>query len=103
LQKNLNTSLGNINLTITTYMVSSLIQPMAIAYTYFKVFQAAAPTFVGGISDRFGRRPAYFICFTIYLIANTGLALQKKTTLRSSCSAESKTAAALVQFLFPMA
>ncbi|PMD30085.1 MFS general substrate transporter, partial [Hyaloscypha variabilis F] len=60
LAKDLNTSLGNINLTITTYMV----------------FQAVAPTFVGGISDRFGRRPAYFICFVIYIIANTGLALQ---------------------------
>ncbi|KAE8446422.1 hypothetical protein EG329_012027 [Mollisiaceae sp. DMI_Dod_QoI] len=56
----LNTSLQNINLSITTYMI----------------FQAIAPTFVGGISDRYGRRPAYFMCFVIYIAANTGLALQ---------------------------
>ncbi|CZR52695.1 related to dityrosine transporter [Phialocephala subalpina] len=60
LAKALNTSLQNINLSITTYMI----------------FQALAPTFVGGISDRYGRRPAYFLCFVIYIAANTGLALQ---------------------------
>ncbi|KAF2664798.1 MFS general substrate transporter, partial [Microthyrium microscopicum] len=60
LAKDLNTSLTNISLTITTYMI----------------FQGLAPTIIGGISDRFGRRPAYIICFTIYLAANIGLALQ---------------------------
>ncbi|MCJ1414634.1 hypothetical protein MMC32_000961 [Xylographa parallela] len=56
----LHTTLANINLTITTYMI----------------FQGLAPTIVGGISDRYGRRPAYLICFTVYIGANIGLALQ---------------------------
>ncbi|KAN0087379.1 Major facilitator superfamily domain containing protein [Elaphomyces granulatus] len=60
LARDLNTSLTNINLTITTYMI----------------FQGVAPTIVGGISDRMGRRPAYFISFTLFIAANVGLALQ---------------------------
>ena len=31
---------------------------------------------IAGFSDKAGRRPAYFICFTIYIIANLALALQ---------------------------
>lgn len=31
---------------------------------------------IAGFSDKVGRRPAYIICFTIYIIANLGLALQ---------------------------
>lgn len=42
----------------------------------FKIFQGLAPTFVGGFSDSAGRRPAFLICFIIYMIANIGLALQ---------------------------
>jgi MFS family permease len=34
------------------------------------------PTIVGSISDVAGRRPAYLICFTIYIAANIGLSLQ---------------------------
>ncbi|KAI9744930.1 MAG: hypothetical protein M1818_001856 [Claussenomyces sp. TS43310] len=60
LAADLNTSVSKINLTITTYMI----------------FQAVAPTFVGGFSDRWGRRPAYLFCFVVYIAANTGLALQ---------------------------
>ncbi|KAJ5096681.1 major facilitator superfamily transporter [Penicillium angulare] len=61
LAKDLNTSLTNISLTITTYMI----------------FQGISPTIVGGFSDRYGRRPAYLLCFTVYIAANIGLALQK--------------------------
>ncbi|KAL2210605.1 MFS general substrate transporter [Sarocladium strictum] len=60
LAHDLHTSLTNISLTITTYMV----------------FQGIAPTIVGGFSDRVGRRPAYFLSFTIFMAANIGLALQ---------------------------
>jgi multidrug resistance protein len=35
-----------------------------------------APTFIGSISDKNGRRPAYMICFVIYRGANIGLTLQ---------------------------
>lgn len=79
LAKDLNTSLANINLTITTYMVRLPLLPnsMTSAYHSLQIFQALAPTIVGGISDRHGRRLAYFICFGVYIVANTGLALQK--------------------------
>jgi multidrug resistance protein len=38
--------------------------------------QGVAPMLIAGFSDTAGRRPAYIICFTIYLAANLGLALQ---------------------------
>ncbi|KAI0021603.1 chloramphenicol resistance protein [Xylariomycetidae sp. FL0641] len=59
--ESLDQSIGNINLTITTYMV----------------FQALAPTVFGDFGDIAGRRPAFIIAFIIYLGANIGLALQK--------------------------
>lgn len=38
--------------------------------------QGVAPMMIAGFSDSMGRRPAYIICFTIYLAANLGLGLQ---------------------------
>ncbi|EED19856.1 MFS transporter, putative [Talaromyces stipitatus ATCC 10500] len=40
------------------------------------IFQGIAPSFIGNFSDIHGRRPAYLICFTIYLAANIGLEIQ---------------------------
>ncbi|KAE8387453.1 major facilitator superfamily domain-containing protein [Aspergillus alliaceus] len=60
LADHLNVSATEINLSITVYMI----------------FQALAPTLVGNYSDNRGRRPALLICFTIYIGANIGLALQ---------------------------
>ncbi|KAK3192645.1 hypothetical protein K4F52_001444 [Lecanicillium sp. MT-2017a] len=57
--KDLHVSSSKINLTITTYMI----------------FQGITPMFVGSFADAGGRRPAYIICFTVYLAANIGLAL----------------------------
>jgi len=54
------TSIGHINLTITTYMI----------------LQGLAPTIMGTFGDTTGRRPAYILTFTIYLGANIGLAVQ---------------------------
>jgi len=54
------TSIGKINLTITTYMI----------------FQGLAPTIFGNLGDSTGRRPAYIIAFSIYSAANIGLATQ---------------------------
>jgi len=48
-----------INLTLTTYMI----------------MQGLAPTIIGDMADMLGRRPAYIICFVIYIGANIGLAL----------------------------
>lgn len=56
----LHQSSANINLTVTTYLI----------------IQGLAPMMIAGFSDKAGRRPAYFICFTIYIIANLGLGLQ---------------------------
>lgn len=42
----------------------------------YQILQGIAPMFVAGFSDTAGRRPAYMICFTIYLAANLGLGLQ---------------------------
>lgn len=61
LARELNVSIGVINLTITSYLV----------------FQGLAPTFFGDLGDMLGRRPAYIACFIIYIGANIGLALQR--------------------------
>ncbi|KAL4972609.1 MFS general substrate transporter [Aspergillus desertorum] len=58
--KALGVSTTKVNLTVTTYLV----------------LQGIAPMLIAGFSDTAGRRPAYIICFTIYLAANLGLGLQ---------------------------
>ncbi len=35
-----------------------------------------APAFIGEFADAAGRRPAYIVCFLVYIAANIGLALQ---------------------------
>ncbi|KAI1057074.1 hypothetical protein LB507_002467 [Fusarium sp. FIESC RH6] len=55
----LNVTTSQINLTVTTYMI----------------FQGITPMFIGSLADSGGRRPAYVVCFTIYIAANIGLAL----------------------------
>ncbi|KHN95025.1 Major facilitator superfamily domain, general substrate transporter [Metarhizium album ARSEF 1941] len=59
LSRDLNVTNTQINLTITTYMI----------------FQGITPTFIGSFADSGGRRPAYILCFIIYIAANIGLAL----------------------------
>ncbi|KAE8384367.1 citrate synthase [Aspergillus alliaceus] len=56
----LNVTSSQINLTITTYMIC----------------QAIAPTLTGSFADQAGRRPAYILCFLIYIASNIALALQ---------------------------
>ncbi|KAH1556013.1 hypothetical protein KXX57_002011 [Aspergillus fumigatus] len=56
----LQVSITKINLTVTTYLL----------------LQGASPMLIAGFSDKVGRRPAYIICFTIYIAANIGLSLQ---------------------------
>ena len=52
-------SVSKINLTVTTYLI----------------FQGITPMFIGSFADRMGRRPAYIICFVVYIAANIGLAV----------------------------
>ncbi|KAK3934746.1 putative major facilitator superfamily transporter protein [Diplogelasinospora grovesii] len=76
---------SQINLTVTTYMI----------------FQGVTPMFIGGLADSAGRRPAYVICFVIYIAANIGLALSKSyasvMVVRCLQSAGSSTTVALCQ------
>ncbi|KAJ5354391.1 uncharacterized protein N7496_012824 [Penicillium cataractarum] len=58
--KDLGVSPSQINLTITTYMIC----------------QGLAPIFTGSLADQAGRRPAYIICFVLYIVGNIALALQ---------------------------
>lgn len=60
--KEFNVSASQINLTVTTYMV----------------FQGIAPMFFGGFADTAGRRPAFVLCFVIYILANEGVAVCTK-------------------------
>lgn len=60
LARDLHVSNSLINLTLTSYMI----------------FQGLAPAFVGSLADSMGRRPAYTLCFVIYIAANIGLAVQ---------------------------
>ncbi|KAI4865873.1 MFS general substrate transporter [Hypoxylon rubiginosum] len=60
LARDLDISTSLINLTVTTYLV----------------LQGVAPSFIGNLSDVYGRRPAYMICCIVYLAANIGLAVQ---------------------------
>ncbi|OJJ46042.1 hypothetical protein ASPZODRAFT_16637 [Penicilliopsis zonata CBS 506.65] len=59
--KDLHVSTAQINLTITSYMIC----------------QGLAPTFMGSLADQAGRRPAYVLCFSIYICGNLALALQR--------------------------
>jgi multidrug resistance protein len=47
-----------------------------ISLTTYMIFQGLAPTLIGDLADKTGRRPAYIIGFTIYIGACIGLALQ---------------------------
>lgn len=60
ISESLNVSIQLINLTITSYIV----------------IQAVAPTLFGDLADIYGRRPIYLLTFSIYVLANLGLALQ---------------------------
>ncbi|KAL4900772.1 major facilitator superfamily domain-containing protein [Aspergillus multicolor] len=53
----LHVSQSQINLTITTYMIC----------------QALSPTLTATLSDTHGRRPAYILCLTLYIISNIAL------------------------------
>lgn len=57
--QSLHISPTKVNLTITTYMI----------------FQGITPMFVGSLADAGGRRPAYILCFVLYIAADIGLAL----------------------------
>ncbi|KID96158.1 Major facilitator superfamily transporter, partial [Metarhizium majus ARSEF 297] len=57
--KDLQVSLGDVSLTITTYLV----------------VQGVSPLFWGSLSDTLGRRPIYIYSFSVYIVANIVLSL----------------------------
>ncbi|GAP86986.1 putative dityrosine transporter [Rosellinia necatrix] len=59
LSRDLGVTVTEVNLTVTTYMI----------------VQAIAPMFVGSLADSAGRRPAFILCFIIYIAACVGCAL----------------------------
>ncbi|KAI1109841.1 major facilitator superfamily domain-containing protein [Nemania sp. NC0429] len=59
LSRDLHVSVTEVNLTVTTYMI----------------VQGIAPMFVGSLADSAGRRPAFILCFVIYIAACIGCAL----------------------------
>ncbi|KAG8527073.1 uncharacterized protein KY384_008502 [Bacidia gigantensis] len=85
LASDLHVSDAQINLTVTTFLI----------------LQGLAPALIAGFSDTAGRRPAYMICFTLYLAANIGLAIQRNyaalLVLRCLQSAGSSGTVALAQ------
>ena len=57
----LHTTIEGVNFTVTSYLIAS----------------AVIPSIIAPVADLTGCRPIYMITFSIYLIANIGLALQK--------------------------
>jgi MFS family permease len=57
LAQDLHTSVGNINLTVTSYLI----------------FTAVAPSIVGNFADISGRWPAYIAILMAYIVVNIGL------------------------------
>lgn len=60
LANSLHTTLGKINLSVTSYMIVS----------------AVIPSIVGNAADTCGRRPLFLLTLAIYFVANIGLAVQ---------------------------
>ena len=61
MSQSLHISLELLNLTITSYMIVS----------------GVVPAIMGNAADMLGRRPIYMLVFSIYFVANIGLALQR--------------------------
>jgi MFS family permease len=64
LSRSLRVSIELINLTITSYQLVS----------------GVAPSILGDMADQTGRRPVSLIAFSLYFVANLGLALQNNYT-----------------------
>jgi MFS family permease len=74
--KDLDVSLTKISWIITVFLVFPRVTHVSNNSDLLQVFQGLAPTIISGFSDRVGRRPAYIICFTLFIASSNGLALQ---------------------------
>ena len=55
-------------------------QDITLAVSVYLVFQALTPSFLGSLSDSYGRRPVAISTLALYLGANIGLALVPTTS-----------------------
>lgn len=58
---------------------SSTIQEINLTITTYVILQGVSPLFVGDLADKFGRRPIYLLTFTIYAAASLGLSLNQSS------------------------
>ncbi|OTA58874.1 MFS general substrate transporter [Hypoxylon sp. EC38] len=61
LARDTNVTVENINLTVTSYLIASGI----------------FPSIAGDAADRYGRRPVFIVCISVYAAVNVGLAVQR--------------------------
>jgi MFS family permease len=58
---------------------SSSIQQINLTITTYIVLQGISPLFVGDLADNFGRRPIYLLTFAVYTAASLGLSLNRNS------------------------
>lgn len=81
-------SIGTMFSTLMSYIYFPAIVPMSdelgvsvslinLTVTSYLIVAGIAPAFMGDLADQGGRRPACILMFTLVLVSNIGLALQK--------------------------
>lgn len=80
--------------------MSSTVQDINLTITAYIILQGISPLFIGDLADKFGRRPIYLLTFAIYVGASLGLSLNKSSyaillTLRTIQSAGCSATAAI--------
>ena len=58
---------------------SSTVQDINLTITTYIVLQGVSPLFVGDLADKFGRRPIYLLTFAVYVAASLGLSLNRSS------------------------
>lgn len=59
--------------------MSSSVQDINLTITAYIILQGISPLFIGDLADKLGRRPIYLVTFTIYVGASLGLSINKSS------------------------
>lgn len=59
--------------------MSSSVQDINLTITAYIVLQGISPLFIGDLADKLGRRPIYLVTFTIFVGASLGLSINKSS------------------------